>query len=110
MRRRYPTAGKARTPRSGTGRRKRTAPSGTSPAAEFTREGAARKGPAHTLAPRFAAYLTPTLFAALDALPWADTPITHREVDKSHGRVTTRTIQVRPAPPDLPFPHATRYG
>ncbi|MBV9312460.1 MAG: ISAs1 family transposase [Pseudonocardia sp.] len=27
----------------------------------------------------------PKLFAALDALPWADTPITHRDVDKSHA-------------------------
>jgi predicted transposase YbfD/YdcC len=47
----------------------------------------------------------PGLFAALDALPWTDTPIAHREIDHGHGRITTRTIQVRPAPPDLPFPH-----
>lgn len=47
----------------------------------------------------------PALFAALDALPWADTPISHRDVDRDHGRITTRTIQVRPAPDDLPFPH-----
>lgn len=45
------------------------------------------------------------LFDALDALPWKDVPITHRSVDKGHGRVTTRTIQVMPAPDDLPFPH-----
>ena len=36
---------------------------------------------------------------------WANTPITHREVEHGHGRVTTRTIQVLPAPPCLPFPH-----
>ena len=47
----------------------------------------------------------PTLYAALDALPWAEVPIGHREVDHGHGRTTTRTIQVRPAPADLPFPH-----
>jgi predicted transposase YbfD/YdcC len=47
----------------------------------------------------------PGLFAALDALPWADTPIAHRQTDRGHGRITTRTIQTLPAPPDLPFPH-----
>jgi predicted transposase YbfD/YdcC len=47
----------------------------------------------------------PSLFAALDALPWTATPLTHREVDRGHGRTTTRTIQVLPAPADLPFPH-----
>ena len=50
----------------------------------------------------------PRLFAALDALPWADTPIAHREVEHAHGRVTTRTIQVLPAPADLPFPHVNQ--
>jgi predicted transposase YbfD/YdcC len=48
------------------------------------------------------------LFEALDALPWRDVPITHRSVDKGHGRVTTRTIQVMPAPDDLPFPHVNQ--
>jgi predicted transposase YbfD/YdcC len=47
----------------------------------------------------------PGLFAALDALPWTDTPVTHRQTDRGHGRITTRTIQTLPAPPDLPFPH-----
>jgi predicted transposase YbfD/YdcC len=47
----------------------------------------------------------PTLFAALDALDWSAVPITARQIDTSHGRVTTRTIQVLPAPADLPFPH-----
>ena len=50
----------------------------------------------------------PGLFAALDALPWTDTPIAHRETDRGHGRITTRTIQTLPAPPDLPFPHVGR--
>jgi predicted transposase YbfD/YdcC len=48
------------------------------------------------------------LFDALDVLPWKDVPITHRSVDKGHGRVTTRTIQVMPAPDDLPFPHVNQ--
>jgi predicted transposase YbfD/YdcC len=50
----------------------------------------------------------PTLFAALDALPWSQTPIALREVDTGHGRITTRTIQVLPAPADLPFPHVNQ--
>lgn len=47
----------------------------------------------------------PRLFAALDALPWAQTPIAISVVDRAHGRITTRTIQVMPPPADLPFPH-----
>jgi predicted transposase YbfD/YdcC len=50
----------------------------------------------------------PRLFAALDALPWAQTPVAARQVDRGHGRVTTRTIQVMPAPEDLPFPHVNQ--
>jgi predicted transposase YbfD/YdcC len=50
----------------------------------------------------------PGLFAALDALPWSQTPIALCEVDTGHGRITTRTIQVLPAPLDLPFPHVTQ--
>lgn len=50
----------------------------------------------------------PGLFAALDALPWAQTPIAARELDRGHGRRTTRTIQVLPAPANLPFPHTTQ--
>ncbi|MGH3874725.1 MAG: ISAs1 family transposase [Pseudonocardiaceae bacterium] len=50
----------------------------------------------------------PTLFAALDALPWANTPIAHRDVDTAHGRATTRTIQTLPTPTDLPFPHVNQ--
>ena len=47
----------------------------------------------------------PALFAALDALPWQDMPITHTTTSRGHGRIETRTLQVMPAPPDLPFPH-----
>jgi predicted transposase YbfD/YdcC len=47
----------------------------------------------------------PRLYAALDSLPWEKVPIAVRDVDTSHGRITTRTIQVLPAPADLPFPH-----
>jgi predicted transposase YbfD/YdcC len=50
----------------------------------------------------------PRLFAALDALPWTEVPIAHREIDRGHGRVTTRTIQTLPAPPGLPFPHVNQ--
>ena len=45
------------------------------------------------------------LFDALDALPWDQVPVAHTATDKGHGRITTRTIQVLPAPGDLPFPH-----
>lgn len=50
----------------------------------------------------------PVLFAALDALPWTRAPVAAREVDRRHGRRTTRTVQVLPAPADLPFPHTTQ--
>jgi predicted transposase YbfD/YdcC len=45
------------------------------------------------------------LYAACDALPWADTPIAHQRTERGHGRITRRTIRVLPAPEDLPFPH-----
>lgn len=48
----------------------------------------------------------PKLFACLDALPWQDTPISHTQTDRGHGRITTRTLQVLPAPDNPPFPHA----
>lgn len=46
------------------------------------------------------------LFDALDALPWDQVPVAHAQTGRGHGRITTRTIQVLPAPEDLPFPHA----
>jgi predicted transposase YbfD/YdcC len=48
------------------------------------------------------------LFDALDALPWDQVPVAHTGTDRGHGRVTTRTIQVMPAPEDLPFPHVSQ--
>lgn len=47
----------------------------------------------------------PKLFAALDALPWEQTPIGHTSTERAHGRITRRTVQTLPAPEDLPFPH-----
>lgn len=47
----------------------------------------------------------PALFACLNALPWEDVPISHAQTDRGHGRITRRTLQVRPAPEDVPFPH-----
>jgi predicted transposase YbfD/YdcC len=48
------------------------------------------------------------LFYALDALPWRQTPIAHTSTEAGHGRITTRTIQVLPAPPELPFPNVAQ--
>lgn len=48
------------------------------------------------------------LFDALDVLPWNQIPVAHSSVDKGHGRITRRTIQVLPAPADLPFPHVSQ--
>jgi predicted transposase YbfD/YdcC len=50
----------------------------------------------------------PGLFAALDTLAWADVPVTHSSTDRGHGRIETRTLQVMPAPSDLPFPHVNQ--
>jgi predicted transposase YbfD/YdcC len=47
----------------------------------------------------------PKLFAALNALLWADTSITYEKTERGHGRLERRTIRVLPAPEDLPFPH-----
>jgi predicted transposase YbfD/YdcC len=47
----------------------------------------------------------PTLFAHLDALPWATVPIGHTSHDRGHGRQEKRTIQVLPAPDGI-FPYA----
>jgi predicted transposase YbfD/YdcC len=48
------------------------------------------------------------LFDALNGLPWQEVPIAHSATDRGHGRITTRTIQVLPAPEDLPFPHVSQ--
>ena len=47
----------------------------------------------------------PTLFAAVNALPWDTTPVGHVQEDRGHGRRERRTTQVLPAPAGLPFPH-----
>ena len=44
----------------------------------------------------------PGLFDAVNALPWEDAPVAHTDQDRGHGRDETRTIQVLPAPGDLP--------
>jgi predicted transposase YbfD/YdcC len=49
-----------------------------------------------------------SLFDAIDALPWENVPVAHAATDRGHGRITTRTIQVLPAPEGLPFPHASQ--
>jgi predicted transposase YbfD/YdcC len=73
-----------------------------------------QRGHAHYLHERGAGFVftvkqnQPRLFAALDSLPWTQVPIAVRDVDTSHGRITTRTIQVLPAPADLPFPHVNQ--
>jgi predicted transposase YbfD/YdcC len=51
---------------------------------------------------------TPRLFARLDALDWANTPIAHTSLDKGHGRRERRTIRVLDAPTDLDYPHAAQ--
>jgi predicted transposase YbfD/YdcC len=50
----------------------------------------------------------PNLFAALDCLDWPSVPIGHVSKDIGHGRIEIRTIQVMPAPADLPFPHVNQ--
>ena len=47
----------------------------------------------------------PILFARLDALSWAEVPVTARTEDRDRGRHEIRTIQVLDAPQDLSFPH-----
>jgi predicted transposase YbfD/YdcC len=50
----------------------------------------------------------PTLFETLDALDWKAVPIGHTDEKVAHGRHEQRTIQVRPAPKGLRFPHAAQ--
>jgi hypothetical protein len=49
----------------------------------------------------------PTLFAQLDALPWAEIPV-HTTENKGHGRVERRTIRVQPAPEGIGFPYTAQ--
>jgi len=48
----------------------------------------------------------PGTYAALDALPWADTPVAAATVDTARGRIETRTLRVLPVPDGMDFPHA----
>jgi predicted transposase YbfD/YdcC len=48
----------------------------------------------------------PALYAALDALPWENTPVAAATTDTARGRVETRTVRVLPVPEDLGFPGA----
>ncbi len=50
---------------------------------------------------------TPNLFAALDALDWAEVPVSHLSTETGHGRRERRTIQVIDAPEHVRslFPH-----
>jgi predicted transposase YbfD/YdcC len=50
----------------------------------------------------------PGLYAALDALPWEDTPVAAATSEISRGRIETRTLRVLPAPPEPGFPHASQ--
>lgn len=49
----------------------------------------------------------PGLFAALDALPWRDVPVSHVMRGRGHGREEARTIQVMDAPDGI-WPHAAQ--
>ncbi len=48
----------------------------------------------------------PGAYAALDALPWQDTPVAAATIDTARGRIETRTLCVRPVPEGLDYPHA----
>jgi predicted transposase YbfD/YdcC len=48
----------------------------------------------------------PGAYAALDALPWENTPVAAATIDTARGRIETRTIRVLPVPDGLDFPHA----
>lgn len=52
----------------------------------------------------------PRLFAALDALPWRQIAIENATVDRGHGRIEIRTIQVLPVTQQIAdlFPHAAQ--
>jgi predicted transposase YbfD/YdcC len=51
---------------------------------------------------------TPTLYARIDALDWANAPIAHQSIDVGHGRRDKRTIRVLDAPAGLGFPAAAQ--
>ena len=47
----------------------------------------------------------PGLFDQLDALDWNNSPLGWMTYDRGHGRQEIRTIQLRPAPKEVKFPH-----
>jgi predicted transposase YbfD/YdcC len=51
---------------------------------------------------------TPKLFAALDAIDWAQIPIAHTSTDNRRKRDETRTIQVTDVPEGVDFPYAAQ--
>jgi len=50
----------------------------------------------------------PNLFAALDALPWHEVPITARTEEQDRGRHEVRTIRVLDAPEGVLFPYVAQ--
>jgi predicted transposase YbfD/YdcC len=50
----------------------------------------------------------PSLFAQLNALPWAEVPVAHVECDRGHGRTERRTIHVLPASDTITFPRTAQ--
>lgn len=72
-----------------------------------------QRGHAHYLADREADYVLtvknnqPALHARLEALPWRDIPVCHRDNDRGHGRIECRTLKVATVT-GLPFPHAAQ--
>jgi Transposase DDE domain len=48
----------------------------------------------------------PGTYAALDALPWEDTPVAAATREITRGRIETRTLRVLPVPDGPDFPHA----
>ncbi len=76
----------------------------TSDAMQTTRDNAAflrENKHAHYLFPALGNQ--PGLYAALDALPWQDTPVAAATSETGHGRIETRTIRVLPCPPGTGF-------
>jgi predicted transposase YbfD/YdcC len=51
---------------------------------------------------------TKTLYDKIDALDWANAPVTHQSIETGHGRRDKRTIRVQDAPEDLGFPGAAQ--
>jgi predicted transposase YbfD/YdcC len=51
---------------------------------------------------------TPKLFEAVNAIDWAQVPITHRSTDNRRGRAEVRTIQVTDIPESVDFPYAAQ--